>query len=368
MRSLRKPITLGVCCVAASALTACSRSPDNAPPDVAPLRIVVSIPPLAGLVRDLAPEGASVTTVVPPGASEHGYEPPPSAIAAIGRADLVVLVGMGLEPRIERALRDHPRPDRAELRFADAVGVGSNHDHAHNGHDHAHHHHDHAHNDHNHDHAHHDHDHGPDCDHASGNDNSGGDPHLWLDPVLVAEFVPALRAAVADALERRSLLTDAEGARLDEAAANLTTRVNEIDRMYSMALAPYAGAAIVTHHDAFGRLAARYGLEIAAVIRLGEGSEPTPGAVASVARLVRERNVGAIFIEPQLSTGVAQRIADAAGVRTITLDPLGRGDWGAMMRANLAALFEGLALPDLTDSSTPRTIPPHTTPAEAPAP
>lgn len=272
----------------------CSRQPDaRAATGDDPVRVVVSIPPLAGLIEGLAGDGAEVTVLVPPGGSAHGFELTPSDVNAIGRADVVVLVGAGLDTAVERVAS---RSGGVTIvNFAAVVGVGgvgASHDHAE-------------------DDEHHDHDH------------AGPDPHLWLDPVLCEALVTEVGRALgapADRVEARR----AELRRLDE----------ELRAM----LAPLAGRSIVTHHDSFSRFADRYGFVIAAVVRPLDSVEPTPGELSRAAEAVRASGASAILIEPQMPAGAAERLAELTGVRIGTLDPLGSGDYFAMMRANAAEL------------------------------
>jgi zinc transport system substrate-binding protein len=291
-----------------------------------PLRVVVSIAPLTGLAAELAPPGAAVTTLVPPGRSLHSYEVTPSDVSGLGRADVVVHIGLGLDSAVGGFLAKHPSAERRDVCFADAVGLklpdGS---------------------------APHDHDHVEDHDHADeghGNedhDEPSIDQHLWLDPALVARLVPELRRAIEDAQSARGLLTDAERTRLDAAEADLLARIAAVDREYAERLRPLAGRAIVTHHDAFRRIAERYGLEIAAVIRPIESTEPTPGAIARAAEAVRARGARAVFFEPQFDAASARRIAEAAGARLGRLDPEGDTDWFRLMRTNLDSLVTNLS-------------------------
>lgn len=284
-------------------------------PEENAIRIVCSIPPVAGLARLLdggdGPVRLDIRTVLPPGVSEHGFEVTPTAAASLARADLVIVVGAGLDPQVESAAQ-RARPTPVVVRFADVVGVESDidHDHAHDdGHNHAH----------------------------------GVDPHLWLDPVLVEQCVPALRRSIEDVAIRAGLDADAVRMQMNDAERRALETVRSIDAAHRERLEPFEGRAIATHHAAFGRLADRYGLVVAAVVRIAPTSEPTPAAVAEVSRLARERSVGAIFVEPQSSAREVERLADAASLRVLTLDPLGDGDWAAMMRTNLDALVEGLS-------------------------
>lgn len=305
-----------------------------------PLRVVVTIPPLVGLARALAPSGSEVTSIMQPGRSPHGYEFTPGDIAALAGADLVVAVGLGLDGPVQDVVARADRRGSGPVLvvFADAVGVraepGDEHDHAAHGH------------------GAHEHTPGEACDHGSV------DPHLWVDPSLVCEFVPALRGAVEAALERRGVLTSEARAGLDNAERRLIADLTELDRQFIRRLLPFKGAALVTHHAAFGRLADRYGLEVAAVLREVESAEATPGAVERIVSAVRERGVRTIFIEPQYDAREAERIAKAAGVGVAMLDDIGDGDYFRMMESNLETLERGLAAPgDASPERAPSGVP-----------
>jgi len=299
-------------------------------PNVVPVRVVVTIPPLLWPVRALIGSPADdaipaeVSLILRPGLSEHGFELTPSQMRDLQRADIVVMAGHGLEPRVA-ALIDRSAPQASHRTVVTLEGLGEviASDHAH-------------------EHCEHDHDHDHEHDHA---EQPAVDPHLWLDPIAMKHFVArvaeALRAAV-DRSERteeqKAALNRAVNLRLAEAQAEC----DRIDAEYARALAPLKRRAIVTHHNAYAYLCRRYNLTVAAVIRPVEAVEPTPGDVMKAVGAIRDQKAGAVFVEPQFPAGVAKRIADAAKVKLETIDPLGDGDWPAMMRANLAALLRGL--------------------------
>jgi len=323
----RSALVLGVLILACGLVGGALALGQGAKEKAAGLKVVVTVPPFKGLVEPLLPVGSSVTVLMKPGRSEHGYEFTPADMAALAGADVFVYIGLGLEPRIEAALAKKPAGSRQIVCFAEVVGYEQpggpkaagqgevdSHDH----------HHDDA----------HDHDHDkPDAI----------DPHLWLDPVLVEKLIPALHKAVKAAATARAPASAAEVARLDLAERTLIERVHAVDSDWTAQLAPFKGAAIVTHHNAFKRPAERYGFKIAAAIREFEGSEPAPGDIAKVVAAIREHNVQAIFCEPQYNQVAAQRIAASAGVRLAALDPLGDGDWFKLMQTNLDSLTKNLA-------------------------
>lgn len=275
-------------------------------PDDHPLRVVVSIPPLKGLVEDVLPEGAEVDVLVPAGQTVHGFEPTPADLAKVARADVVFLVGLGLEGRLDQTIR-RDASGATVITMADVLGIRGDGQ-------------------------------ADEVGRAEGDDDEDGhghgavDPHLWLDPVLAERFVRAWPALVPDRI--RAMLRPA-----GEPAA----RIEAVDAEYRERLAPFEGRAIVTHHASMNRLAARYGLRVAAVLRTIEALEPSAADIAKAKRAIEDQGVGAIFIEPQFSGRAAERLAAEAHVKVVVVDPLGKGDWFAMMRSNLDGLVEGLS-------------------------
>lgn len=280
------------------------------------LRLATTIPPLAWIAHGLAPEGATVSTLLPPGASEHGYEPPPSRVGAFASADVVLMVGMGLEPAADRILRSNPRGGRAVVVFANASGVAAQAAAAHA----------HSHDDH---------------DHASHDDPCATDAHLWLDPPLMRDMVNETHDALARVMRRRAADDDALAA-LAARRDDLLARVDALHTEFAQRLAPFEGAAIVATHDAYRRFAARYNLINAGSLHAHEGAEPSPGAIRQAADALRAAPLALVFVEPQTARASADRLAAQTGASVVEFDPLGSGDWDATMRTNLDNLVRAL--------------------------
>ena len=331
-------------------LAACSdkNTPAPVPPPrtPGPLRIVATIPPVRGIIDPLLTAAGAkyqLHTLLPPGASEHGFEITPASMEAIGNADLVVMIGLGMEPQVEKFLAQHTSASRRVLTLSDGVmsamitPAATHNDHAnHDATDH-----DHADADHDHDDHHHDH---------------STDPHIWLDPVLVSSMV----SECASAFKPLAAIASVDAAKLDEAQRSTTKRVNQVHADYQAALAHSPRRTIVVAHDAYGYLARRYNLQVIAITGLSAG-EPQPMDVKKAAAAVMENKLTTIFIEPQLSPAAAMRLATATGAKTAVLDPLGDGDWFALMANNLTALKSALGSP-----TSPPASPPAATPQPAP--
>lgn len=316
MKTALSIVTAAVCAVAVALsfaprpAWAGSPAATRAVEEARPLKVVVSIAPLKGLVEPLLPAGSTVEMIVPPGVSEHGYEAPPSKLAAMQSADLVVTVGLGLEPQVDKFLVQSKNDKRVALKFADLVGVVAAHDHS-------------AH-EHKHD--------GSCCNHES-------DPHLWLDPVMARQFTEKLAAKIAERFPASEGSSDEHPALA--AAKKQAERIDAIDAAYRAAAENAQVRTIVVGHDAYGWMARRYSLSTIAIAGLS-AQEPTHKAVQSAVAAIAKRGAKAVFVEPQLSAAAGKRIADQAKVPVLTLDPLGDGDWFAMMERNLDSLKKGL--------------------------
>jgi len=82
--------------------------------------------------------------------------------------------------------------------------------------------------------------------------------------------------------------------------------------------------------DAYPYFEARFGLSVAGSVALGDAVAPSPARVAALRRMIAERNIACIFIEPQFNMGLVDAIMEDAqkeGTRlhTAVLDPQGYG-------------------------------------------
>lgn len=309
-------------------------------------RVAVSIFPLWDIVRRVAGDRLEVILVLPPGRSEHSYDPTPKEMAQVAKAKLGLSVGLGMDGWLEKIVRGaagadvpivqlgpkaNPRKMTAEEVGEEAVEEAADHkDKPEKDHDHDHeekkgeHHHDKDHDGREHDdgdhapkpepkgaakdghdeHAHHHHDHGAE------------DPHFWLDPTRMKMVVPT----IVEALEK----LDAAGAEGYKSRGK--TVEAELDKLHAAIEAKskaWTKKTIVTFHGSMGYYAERYGLRISAVIEPFPGKEPTARYVKDVLGAIEKSQAAALFSEPQLDRKPAQVIADQAKLPLFELDPIG---------------------------------------------
>jgi zinc transport system substrate-binding protein len=131
-------------------------------------------------------------------------------------------------------------------------------------------------------------------------------------------------------------------------AADLHTELAALDSTYASGLAACERRDIVTAHEAFGYLAARYHLEQIPVTGLSPDEEATPRSLADAVDEARARGATTVFFEPLVSPKLAQTLADEIGARAAALDPLegirpgSADDYLSVMRRNLATLRTAL--------------------------
>ncbi len=280
-------------------------------------KVAVSIFPLYDLARTVAGPDADVSLLLPAGRSEHTFDPTPREVESVAASQLGVMVGLGLDPWMEKLMKE-AAPKARVLKVGDRVKtmtiamdpIADEEAHA-----------------------------GGKKDDDDHDEKGGPDPHAWLDPQNAIVMAKAIgeELAIVDA-------PHADGYRARAAA--LVTSLEALDKAVEAQTKAWKTRGFVTFHGSFGYFAKRYGLTIVAVIEPFPGSTPTGVYIEKVLVVVRQKKIGALFREPQLDPKPAQIIADEAKIPLGLLDPVGGGadtdTYEKMIRFNVAALAKVL--------------------------
>jgi len=168
------------------------------------------------------------------------------------------------------------------------------------------------------------------------------DPHFWLDPlnaeVQVQNILTGfIKADPQHAAEYRSN------------AANLTERLDKLNQDYANGLANRTKSAIITTHEGFNYLAARYGFKAYGATGISADSQPSVQDMANLVDQVKALGLHYVYSEPIYSDAVMETIASETGAQVLVLDGVhGRSgvhanmDYFQIMYANLEALKIGL--------------------------
>jgi zinc transport system substrate-binding protein len=131
----------------------------------------------------------------------------------------------------------------------------------------------------------------------------------------MAEIVRRVQRELADA--------DPGGRAVHERnAARLLADLEALDARYAQGLERCERRVIVSGHEAFGHLAARYGLRQEGVAGLSPDAEPDADRLGDLTDLVAKLGVTVVFTENLVSPRIADTLAREAGVTTETLNPL----------------------------------------------
>jgi anchored repeat ABC transporter substrate-binding protein len=170
------------------------------------------------------------------------------------------------------------------------------------------------------------------------------DPHLWQDVRNAMAYVELIRDTLID--------EDPDGAKEYRANADAyLARLDELDRYVRRTIGgiPKHRRYLITTHDAFAYLAHAYDVEIAGFVTPNPATEPSLADRRKLTETIRNLEVPAVFMEPNLAARSATltEVAEEEGVRVCPI----YGDtfddtvdtYVEMMRFNADSLKECLA-------------------------
>ena len=299
---------------AAAPATSAASSPTAEPsPSAEPLKVVAAFYPLQYAAEQVGGAAVEVTNLTPPGAEPHDLELTPQDVALIGEADLVLYIP-GFQPALDEAIAQEAA-DRSVDVTTELPDLLKGHDHDHS---------DEGHSDEGHDHG----------------DETGIDPHVWLNPINMGLIGGQIAERLAEiAPESTESFVSGSDA--------LMSAMQLLDTEWASGTAECANRLLVVSHEAFGYLAAQYNFEQVGISGLSPDAEPSPAKVAEVIDIVKSDGVTTIYFETLVDPKIAEVVAAETGAQTATLDPLegltdgASGDYVSIMQANLASVQAG---------------------------
>ncbi|OGQ12578.1 MAG: hypothetical protein A2138_10965 [Deltaproteobacteria bacterium RBG_16_71_12] len=264
----------------------------TAAPAMARLNVVTTTQDPAAITRAIGGDRVEVTALCKGFQDPHFLDAKPSFMLAINRADLVLAIGLDLEigwlPPLLAGARN-PRVLPGAPGFLDLSTLVTPLDVS------------------------------AAADRAEGDVHPRGNPHYWLDPEngrLLARGIAAR-------------LTELDAAGSARYAANLAAFERALDAKqaaWAKALAPLAGAPIVTFHRSWAYFAARYRLEVAALVEPKPGIQPTAHHTVEVIKAVRAKNIRIILMENFYDRRSPDQIAAHTNAKVVFVPSMVAGD------------------------------------------
>ena len=269
------------------------------------LRVVATTSHVAELVRQVGGDRVQVTGLLESGGDPHGYEPRPSDVAALGKADVVFRSGGEVDEWLDELLEGAGADEDEVVSLLDVVT-------------------------------------------PIRTGDGEVDPHWWQDPRGAALAVGAIGRALADADPQRRAV-------YERSAAAYARRLRALDRELAACFGrvPEARRTLVTTHDSLAYLARRYGLDVVGSVipSLSSQAQPSAADVEALVEQIEDNGVSAVFPESGISRKLEEAVSRESGAAiggrlwTDSLGPEGSGaeSYTGAMRANADALVRGMS-------------------------
>jgi len=261
--------------------------------------VAASIAPMYDFSRQVGGDFVDVTMLVPPDSNPHVYQLEPGQMETLGSAAVLVLNGVQLEYWAAKAVDAAGNPKLTVVDTAKGLRI---------------------------------------VDAGNDPDHPGGNPHVWLDPVMAVHQVEAIRDGFIKADPKHRAAYTAN-------AARFVSKLRDLDKEIRSDFEGLKSREFVTLHPSWTYFARRYGLVQAGVIEKSPGREPTPSEIGEVIDATKRAKVMAIFAEPQFSPKAADVIAHETGAKVILVDAFGKPpeySYMRTMRDNVAKIVEAL--------------------------
>lgn len=230
--------------------------------------VATTIAPLGDFIQAVGGEKVEAAVLVPPGAEPHTYEPTPSQMKQVAKADLYVMNGAGLEFWMDRV--HQVNQSIVLVDSSNGVKIIS---------------------------------------------ESGGepDPHTWI----------SLRNA---AVQVKNICDGLIQVNPENAGYYIRNRdaylqkLQALDAAFNQTFASKEKMIFIVHHPAWTYFARDYNLT--EVPLMENEKEPGPKYLAEVIDLARKNNITTIFVEPEYNPKSAEVIAREMNASIVVLDPL----------------------------------------------
>lgn len=255
------------------------------------LRIVTTLFPLFDFTKNLVKENAEIILLIPANADLHNYEPRPSEIIQLNKADMIIYAGEVIEPHIHGLISSLENPKAVVVDVSKHIGetVSLRH---------------------------------PCCEKFHLKTNDPGhthdakffDPHVWLDFDIVSVIIHTIAEALAGMDPVNSSTYKAN-------SVDYLARIDALDSLYREHLSRYDRKTIIhAGHYSFGYLTRRYNIEYTAVQDPYAESELRISGLIKAIEEVKRIRAKYIFHEELENSRVAKLIESETGVMLLLLN------------------------------------------------
>jgi len=279
------------------------------------LKVVTTISDLASLTQEVGGDRVEVTAIAKGYQDPHFVEPKPSFLLLLRNADLLEVVGLELEigwlpPLLEQSRNDKIRPGaRGYLDVSQGVEILDR----------------------------------PTTTvtRAMGDVHPLGNPHYWLDPANAVRIAIQIEGRLAE-------LRPADSQYFAQRLNAFKIKINDANKRWMAALAPYQHAKIITYHNSWPNFARHFGLDVVGYVEPKPGVPPSPSHTFELINMMKAQHIKVIAMEPYFDLKTPQSIASQTGAQVVVLYPSvggaksGSDDYFQLFDTNIANLTKAL--------------------------
>lgn len=254
--------------------------------------VISSVKPIGFITQAITSGITDAEILLSDGASPHTYSLKPSDLKNIKSAELVIWVGEDMETFMPTLLKNIDKQKQIELMEIPAIKtlLRTNHD-------------DHSHEEINH--------------HQSDHDHHGEyDEHIWLSP----EIAKIIAQSIHDKLI--TLYPDKK-IKIDENLNEFTIKLSETEQNIAKKLINVQNRGYFVFHDAYGYFESQFRLKNLGSFTINPAVQPGAQKVYAIQQKLKEHQAVCVFIEPQFSPAVIEKLVNGTNVRIGELNPLG---------------------------------------------
>lgn len=305
MKRYRKlQVIICVACIVSLLLIGCSKveTTDSkvAGDNTSKIKVVTTLFPQYDFANQVGKDAVEVKMLLKPGVESHTYEPAPSDIIEINKADIFLYTGDEMEPWVSKILdsldSDVMIIDLSKNITLDKVG---DHDHEHEDEE--------SDGDHLHE------DESEEAEHEEDHVHSY-DPHIWTNPLNAKIMVEDIKTALSEVDKANKMTYENHAKEYLASLDQLDQDIREVVKQAKRDEVVFGG------RFAFHYFFEEYGLDyVSAYDSCSSETEPSAKVIATIIDKVKEDQIPVIFYEEFANPKVAESIANATGAKTLLL-------------------------------------------------
>ncbi|MBT3882458.1 MAG: zinc ABC transporter solute-binding protein [Campylobacteraceae bacterium] len=264
----------------------------------AKINTVVSILPQKTFLKAIGGDKVNIALMVKPGNSPHTYEPKPSQMIDISKADIYFSIGI----QFEEAWLPKFATQNKNMKI---VNIGKSvkriamAEHNHDDED---------------EHEHHNADHNADHNEDEHEEHNSLDPHIWTSPNNVKIIAKNILTHLVEIDKNNKKYYEKNYDIFINSVNNTNTKIKEILNETNK------GTKFMVFHPAWGYFAKQYSL-VQVPIEI-EGKKPKPRDIIKLIKDAKKQNIKAILTAPEFSDKLAKQIAKELNIPIIKISPL----------------------------------------------